>query len=642
MNACEIIGQGLQALVPSLPENGDWVALQVDVINAFNTLDRFAVLQGAADLAPSMYPWLKTLYGQPAMLFCQGSVLLSRTGVHQGCPLGPAAFSVGIQRAAQVLERFSLTWGVFYLDDGLMVGPMERIQQAFLALREAFSAIDLGVNLKKCALWGPESAAVSQLPSDHPLRDIPVTPYIAGSGIKLLGIPVGRPGETAFQDDQLAQRVTALATSCDALGALPDPQLQHCLLRQCLDACKLQFTLRTTSTASSQAAKLLAKADDAIVGVVEEMVGGGLGAQSRQQVSLPFAVGGCGVRLPSNVRGPARLAGMAAYLQVGKRQVGVPDLAIGIVPDDAHDIIRHARMVVGEAFDPLVSWARDPGTICLADREFSKQHWWGERFDQARRRALAATATGRDAARLEAQNGGYGAAWMQVTPLDGSTSTISAEDYRLGLRWVLGLPLLGQHRDGAECPACGQKVDVFGDHLLCCRRNNFYGRHFAVQEAFVAMAQAGDQPFQREAQLAKRNAVPHGQPLRPADLLFRAWVGGKDMAVDVTISHPLQASQHPWTAEKARGYLASVEKRKVAKYKEACAQEGWEFSGAAFDTWGGVGPGAKQVLFKLLKRAVGGVPLELRPLRTQEHRQHLSLSLMRQVWKLLGAKNDFA
>ena len=156
------------------------------------------------------------------------------------------------------------------------------------------------------------------------------------------------------------------------------------------------------------------------------------------------------------------------------------------------------------------------------------------------------------------------------------------------------------------------------------------------------MAKAGDQPFQREAPLTKANAVPLGQALRPADLLLRAWVGGKDLAVDVTVSHPLQAAQQPWSADKARGYLASVERRKVAKYKEACKLEGWEFSGAAFDTWGGAGPGAKQVLFKLLKRAVGGVPVELRPLRTQEHRQHLSLSLMRQVWKLLGAKNALA
>ena len=641
-NACESIGQGLQALVSTLPDQGDWVALQIDVVNAFNTIDRSEVLRGAATLAPTMLPWLRTLYGQPAMLFCQGTVLLSRTGVHQGCPLGPAAFDVGIHRAAQTLEQWALQWGVFYLDDGLIVGPLERVEQAFSTLRNSLSGIGLAVNLHKCTVWGPGSTLLPSLEEDHPLRAVPVTPFTEGSGVKMVGVPVGRHGETAYQDGLLAKRVQALEVACGALGSLPDPQLQHCLLRQCLDAAKLQFSLRTTSTVSSAAAGLLQRADDTILAVMEEAVGGGINAQARQQVGLPFAMGGCGVRLPTCVRSPARLAGMTAYLQTGKRQVGVPEVAVATVPEDAHDVIRQARTLLGDTFDPLTTWARDPGCIAVADREYAKQHWWGDKFDQARRRHLQAGVSGRDAARLESQAGGYGAAWMQVVPVDGSPTVISAEEYRLGLRWALGLPLLGQHRDGAECPACGQQVDIFGDHLLCCRRNNFYGRHYAVQESFVAMAQAGDQPFHREAPLLKQSLVPQGRPLRPADLLLRAWNGGRDLAVDVTISHPLQAAQQPWTAEKARGYLAMVEKRKVTKYKDACTLEGWDFTGAAFDTWGGVGPGAKQVLFKLLKRAVGGVPVELRALRTQEHKQHLSLSLMRQVWKLLAAKYALA
>ena len=57
---------------------------------------------------------------------------------------------------------------------------------------------------------------------------------------------------------------------------------------------------------------------------------------------------------------------------------------------------------------------------------------------------------------------------------------------------------------------------------------------------------------------------------------------------------------------------------------------------------GGVGPGARALLYKLLRRAVGGVPVKLRALRTQEHPQHLSLALMRQVWRLLGAKHTFS
>ena len=158
------------------------------------------------------------------------------------------------------------------------------------------------------------------------------------------------------------------------------------------------------------------------------------------------------------------------------------------------------------------------------------------------------------------------------------------------------------------------------------------------------MAQAGDMAFVREAPLPKSNQGPQGvrgPALRPADILFRAWGGGTDLAVDVTIKHPLQEGQKPWTRQKAEGFLKSKEAEKDNKYRQACAQEGWAFSPAAFDTWGGLGPKAKDFLYRLLKRSVGGVPVELRSLRTEEHRQRLSLALMRQVWKLLSAKNNY-
>ena len=516
------------------------------------------------------------------------------------------------------------------------------MRQAFCEIQQDLQKLSLAVNLRKCTVWGPGAHLVKASPAGCPLREIPVTPYEAGSGLKVLGVPIGKPGETAFQDKLLQGRVDDLQKTCDHLSLVPDPQIQHVLLRQCLDAAKLQYAMRTTPTCSQEAWSSLTKADAAIFNVVEEMVGGGLDPITRAQVGLPFSQGGCGVRLPTHVRDQARLAGMTAYLQNGRRQVGIPEMALGMLPDDAHAVIAHARGVLGQTFDPLVDWARDPTVIAVADREYAKQSWWGDRFDSARRSALTQSVESRNSARLESQSGGYGSAWMQVVPTDAGQGLIKAEDYRLGLRWVLGLPLLGQDKEGAKCPACGACVDVFGDHLLCCRRNNFYGRHFAVQESFISMAQAGDQPFMREVQLARANAVPNGPSLRPADLLLKTWQGGKDLAVDITISHPLQISQQPWTAAKAKGYLSTVEKKKMAKYGEACRLEGWDFTGAAFDTWGGVGPGAKQLLFKLLRRAVGGVPTELRALRAQEHKQHLSLALMRQVWKLLSAKNSFA
>ena len=91
--------------------------------------------------------------------------------------------------------------------------------------------------------------------------------------------------------------------------------------------------------------------------------------------------------------------------------------------------------------------------------------------------------------------------------------------------------------------------------------------------------------------------------------------------MDVTIVHPLQVREMPWSREKAEAFLTQAETGKVNKYREACDLEGWAFVPAAFDTWGG--PKAKTVLAKLLQRAVAGVAPELEPIRRLEHRQHL-------------------
>ena len=158
------------------------------------------------------------------------------------------------------------------------------------------------------------------------------------------------------------------------------------------------------------------------------------------------------------------------------------------------------------------------------------------------------------------------------------------------------------------------------------------------------MAQMGDLSFARETQLPRSNQGLQGlrgPALIPADLLLRAWSGGTDLAVDFTVKHPLQSSQQPWTRQKADGFLKAKEAEKVSKYQTACAREGWAFTPAAFDTWGGMGPKAKDLLYRMLRRAVGAAPVELRPLRVNEMKQQLSLALMRQVWKLLAAKNQY-
>ena len=91
-------------------------------------------------------------------------------------------------------------------------------------------------------------------------------------------------------------------------------------------------------------------------------------------------------------------------------------------------------------------------------------------------------------------------------------------------------------------------MDIFGDHLMCCKRNNFLNRHTAPQEGVAALLVETGQSFTKEVAIPN---CPDGQ-LRPADILLPGWDNGKDMALDVTLVHGWQASLQGPTVTRER------------------------------------------------------------------------------------------
>ena len=106
--------------------------------------------------------------------------------------------------------------------------------------------------------------------------------------------------------------------------------------------------------------------------------------------------------------------------------------------------------------------------------------------------------------------------------------------------------------------------------------------------------------------LVKEAALP-GAPkeLRPADILLRSWDAGRDVAVDVTVSHGWQVSvsDAPVSREKWRRFLLTKETEKHHKYDGPCAAARWGFVPMAFGSWGGQGPEAAKLLARAVCRA---------------------------------------
>ena len=69
--ACEMVGMGVQRIVDASPHT-EWVALQVDMRNAFNTISRHAMLDNCLRKAPAAYNWLRS---GAASITCVGDVV---------------------------------------------------------------------------------------------------------------------------------------------------------------------------------------------------------------------------------------------------------------------------------------------------------------------------------------------------------------------------------------------------------------------------------------------------------------------------------------------------------------------------------------------------------------------------------------
>ena len=119
-------------------------------------------------------------------------------GGQQGDNMGP----VGFFFATQVLwESFSdlagVLWQAWYMDDGTIVGNMAALSQVVTTIQTQGPERGLSLNKSKCVLWGPGTAAENL--SRHPaLQGISLVPFLPGSGLRVLGVPVEHPAEVGW------------------------------------------------------------------------------------------------------------------------------------------------------------------------------------------------------------------------------------------------------------------------------------------------------------------------------------------------------------------------------------------------------------------------------------------------------------
>ena len=97
----------------------DCAFVKLDFRNAFNCIRRDCMLQAVCYLAPTIYPFVHSLYSAPSLLRWGDKSIFSAEGVQQGDPLGPQLFCLTLHRHCLQL-RSELC--IMYLDDVTLVG----------------------------------------------------------------------------------------------------------------------------------------------------------------------------------------------------------------------------------------------------------------------------------------------------------------------------------------------------------------------------------------------------------------------------------------------------------------------------------------------------------------------------------------
>ena len=198
------------------------IFLKVNFHNAFNTVDRAALLRQVRLHLPGLVPWAEWCYSRHSRLLFHGDVLTSETGVQQGDPLGPLLFALALQPAMQAAKAGPLNQSphlIFaYLDDVCLAGDYRAVAGGFARLAAAAHQVGLHINLAKSELipcGGPDSAIDRGV----------FPPGIAINPTTCFTLLGARIGGVAFCEQQtVAQCVDKTRPLLDAIAVLPEPQ----------------------------------------------------------------------------------------------------------------------------------------------------------------------------------------------------------------------------------------------------------------------------------------------------------------------------------------------------------------------------------------------------------------------------------
>ena len=547
----------------------DKYVLQADLVNAFNCADRACALEEVKTHFPELLAWVSTAYGTSSNLIFGKALILSMVGFHQGDPLASLLFSLVLHPIILQIEAEvpTLDLNAWFLDDGTLVGTEQELCKVVDILQAEGPSRGLILSTAvttpdkpKTTIWSKSNL------SDNPDLHNRGIARVREPGIILLGAPLGQDDFTARV---LQEKVDKVAAITSLLPDIKDPHVEFCLLRSCLALPKLMFLLRTVDTTKHQ--PILMEFDRLVREALIRILGCPLGDKSWDQAKLPVSMAGLGLRSAIDHSSAAFATSYLSSQQLARQLLHVPDDQES--PDLSPTVVASLSAKMG-----------DEEEVSQDTLKGQKQKMVSAKIDLLNKRIflerIADSGDERDIARLSSLCLPQAGAWLNCTPLPALGLHLRGPEFVVAAKIRLGLPVYDQP---GPCPNCGRASDVLGDHsLVCGTGGERIVRHNAVRDAiFDTAAAAGLAP------LKEGRALLPGNNRRPADVFLPHWAGGLDAALDVTITHPLQAATRAGAAATPGHAMTVAFENKCRDTEELCREQGIKFIPIVAESLGG-------------------------------------------------------
>jgi len=644
--ATEALLHGLNRLLQSDRLPPEAVVVLVDFVNAFNTADRFRMYAVVKEHLPDLLPWVHYIYGCEALLFSGSDVIGASAGVQQGDPLGPLLFAMTLQPLLLELQaRFGggdlLNIAAFLDDLTLVTSNFDSACNCIGFLREVGPTFGLHVSIKKSVTWQPPDLRRDRSFEGGPRqrrtgpRSINGVRLVHDPGIELLGGAVSNDFD--FVTDVVMRRVRKCSASIDLLFQLEDPQLVLLLLRSCLGMAQMTYTWRTHDPRLILPCSIAF--EQTIINALRWIVVSGgprFGNFQQTLASLPVAMGGLGIPLPSDLLNFAFLASRFHTFDLQKALF--PQLSVA--PNGGwRDFLYHVDRFVGTLHP--ADKPQDVGdfSLALVDTTLplqNKQQHLAVMYNKSKRRYLLQHEFLRRPAHESVLSQHRYILDAFAAPLQGSTKPpLKAERLWVSLasQWLFASPnpKLGQFMEPCEfraalcfrllipyasfsrpCPAvsddsyCDATMDAFGYHALDCNFRMFgrFNRHEILAEAVNALAaSARFRPF-RNAPVTCLGVSNYGGTFhfRPADVLLQGDEEGPH-CVDCTVVSPLGPGKSDSRSGKDLGRSAAdAAEAKIKKHHQPCSDASRLFTPFSVDVCGFMDQDASDLLRRFAGR----------------------------------------